>query len=56
MRTRVTLPLVLRIVGTIQLLALWAYGLWRWTIGTLIISTLWIMLALWWDERNRVAK
>ncbi len=53
MRTRITLPLVLRIIGTLQLLAIWLWGLtaflyasWWWTLLTLVVSTVWIMLLL----------
>ncbi len=61
MRTRVTLPLLLRIVGTLQLLALWLWGLlaclyggWGWTLATLLLSTGYI--AVWLGLNDREAK
>lgn len=57
--SRITLSFVLRIIGTLQLLALWLWGLtaflyfsWWWTLLTLVLSTAWIMLVLWANDRE----
>jgi hypothetical protein len=52
MKRYLTLANLLLLVGTVQLLALWVYGLLHWLIGTLIVSTLWIAVLLAWEERR----
>ena len=61
MRKHLTLPNLLRLIGTLQLLALWLWGLaawtwggWLWTLGTLLLSTLYI--AVWLGLNDREAK
>jgi hypothetical protein len=54
MRRHLTLANLLRVAFTAQLFVLYAWGLWRWTLGTLIISTLLIAIELRLENTRRI--
>ncbi len=50
MKRLFTLPNLLRLVCYVQLVVMWAYGLLNWFVGTLVISTVYLVVQLAWHD------